>query len=290
MRSLSRLTAQKSWQAAMGKSVASTDAVSIKSAWTAHQKWWTGFWNRSWIYVGGTPEAGKVSQSYAMQRYMTACAGRGAQPIKFNGSLFTVGHDLPDGVSSSENNHDPDYRAWGASFWNQNIRLIYWPLIASGDDDLLAPWFDMYVKALPLAKDRTRAYFQHDGASFCETIYFWGLPNLNDFGWANAGHELNSAWMRYHIQGALEVLAQMLDRYDYTGDANFARNSLLPMAEAAVTYYDQHWTRGTDGKILMTPAQSIETYQLQRRQSDAGYCGIDVHPAPASGSSTRLEQ
>jgi len=51
----------------------------------------------SWIHCSGTPEAGKVSQSYAIQRYMTACAGRGAQPIKFNGSLFTVGHDLPDG-------------------------------------------------------------------------------------------------------------------------------------------------------------------------------------------------
>ena len=63
------------WQAAMSKLVTSTDAASINSAWTAHQKWWTEFWNRSWIHVGGTPEAGKVSQSYAMQRYMTACAG-----------------------------------------------------------------------------------------------------------------------------------------------------------------------------------------------------------------------
>ncbi len=50
----------------------------------------------------------KVSQSYAMQRYMTACAGRGAQPIKFNGSLFTVGHDLPEGAIPRQANHDPD--------------------------------------------------------------------------------------------------------------------------------------------------------------------------------------
>ena len=73
---------------------------------------------------------------------MTACAGRGAQPIKFNGSLFTVGHDLPEGTSSTEKNHDPDYRSWGASFWNQNVRLSYWPLIKTGDYDLMQPWFD----------------------------------------------------------------------------------------------------------------------------------------------------
>ncbi|HEX4644962.1 MAG TPA: DUF5703 domain-containing protein, partial [Verrucomicrobiae bacterium] len=194
----------EAWQTVLGNVVNSTDAVCIKAAHQAHLQWWAEFWNRSWIHVSGTPEAGKVSQSYAMQRYMTACAGRGAQPIKFNGSLFTVGHDLPAGVGSSGKDHDPDYRAWGASFWNQNTRLIYWPLMATGDNDLLAPWFNMYVQALPLVKDRTRAYFHHDGGAFVETIYFWGLPNVNDFGWDNPGPELQSQWMRYHVQGGLE--------------------------------------------------------------------------------------
>jgi len=251
----------EAWRAALNKVIASTDAVEIDAAWKAHQQWWMEFWDRSWIQVGGAPGAETVSQSYAIQRYMTACAGRGAQPIKFNGSLFTVGHDLPGGASSTESNHDPDYRAWGNSFWNQNTRLIYWPLVATGDYDLLTPWFNMYVQALPLVKDRTRAYFHHAGGAFIETIYFWGLPNVNDFGWNNPGPELQSEWMRYHVQGGLEVLAQMLDRYDYTQDADFARNSLLPMADATITYYDQHWKRGPDGRILMEPAQSIETYQ-----------------------------
>jgi hypothetical protein len=194
------------WQASLNKKIKADEATSIKAAWKAHQQWWTDFWNRSWIHVGGTPDADKVSQSYAIQRYLTACAGRGAQPIKFNGSLFTVGHDLPNSKSSSESDHDPDYRAWGNSFWNQNTRLIYWPLLASGDFDLLAPWFDMYVRALPLAQDRTRLYFHHGGGAFIETIYFWGLPNVNDFGWNNQGPEPQSEWIRYHVQGGLEVL------------------------------------------------------------------------------------
>ena len=259
------LTAQsdtpEAWQTALNEEVKSVDAVPIKTAHKAHDKWWQLFWDRSWIHASGTPEADQISQSYAMQRYMTACAGRGAQPIKFNGSLFTVGHDLPAGASSTQENHDPDYRAWGNSYWNQNTRLIYWPLIASGDYDLLAPWFNMYVQILPLAKDRTRLYFHHDGGAIIETIYFWGLPNVNDFGWDNSGPELQSEWMRYHIQGGLEVLAQMLDRYDYTRDAAFAQDTLLPMADATITFYDQHWQRGPDGKILMSPSQSIETYQ-----------------------------
>jgi alpha-L-fucosidase 2 len=250
------------WQSALNDQVKNVETVDLAALYEAHQAWWTDFWNRSWIHVTGTLAADQVSQSYAIQRFMTACAGRGAQPIKFNGSLFTVGHDLPAGVSSTMDNHDADYRGWGSSFWNQNERLIYWPLIASGDNDLLAPWFNMYVQALPMALDRTRLYFHHAGGAFIETINFWGLPNLQDFGWNNQGIELQSSWMRFHIQGGLEVLAQMLDRFEYTGDAAFVHDSVLPMADAVITYYDQHWPHDANGRIRMSPSQSIETYQV----------------------------
>jgi alpha-L-fucosidase 2 len=228
----------------------------------AHDRWWDKFWNRSWIHVSGTADADKVSQGYIMQRYMLAASSRGAFPVKFNGGLFTVGHDLNGGRESNDRHHDPDFRAWGNSYWNQNNRLLYWPLIATGDFDLLKPWFDMYLNALPLARDRTRIYFHHDGASLPETMMFWGLPNLNDFGWDNPTTELQSNWQRYHIQGTLEVIAQMLDEYDITQDAGFARTNIVPFADAIVTYFDEHWPRAADGKIHMSPTQSLETYQL----------------------------
>ncbi len=261
------------WKTAFDKVVASAGDLETARARDTLDRVFD-FWNRSWLRVSGSPDADQVSQSYLIQRYMTACAGRGLQPIKFNGSLFSVGHDLPPGASSTENSHDPDYRAWGNSFWNQNTRMIYWPLLATGDYDLLAPWFNMYVQSLPLARDRTRAYFHHDGGAFIETIYFWGLPNVNDFGWNNPGPELQSEWMRYHVQGGLEVLAQMLDRYDYTQDADFARASLLPLADATITYYGQHWPRDPAGKIRLEPSQSIETYQKDAANPTPDLAGL----------------
>lgn len=235
--------------------------LNLDKAWADHVQWWKDFWNRSWIHLEGTPDAEKVSKGYAMQRYMVACSSRGAFPIKFNGGYFTVGHDLDEGKVSTQENHDPDFRQWGGCFWNQNIRLIYWPLIATGDTDLLKPWFDLYVNAMPLAIDRTQAYYHHDGASIIETFHFWGLPNINDFGWDNPNHDISSGYMEYHTQGMLEVVTQMLDTYYYTQDAAFARNSLVPFATASTTYYDQHWPRDANGKIRMSPAQSLETYQ-----------------------------
>jgi hypothetical protein len=249
------------WKSDLDSLVRKVNAVPLESARRAHQQWWRDFWNRSWIHLSGTEDAAKVSQGFIMQRYMMAASSRGAFPVKFNGGLFTVGHEIGGNVESTPKEHNPDFRQWGSSYWNQNNRLLYWPLIETGDSDLLKPWFDLYLNALPLAKDRTQAYFHHAGASFIETIDFWGLPNLNDFGWDNPTTEVNSEWMRYHIQGTLEVISQMLDEYDVTQDADFARKDIIPFADAIVTYYNLHWPRGEDGKIKITPAQSLETYQ-----------------------------
>ncbi|HTV60981.1 MAG TPA: DUF5703 domain-containing protein [Verrucomicrobiae bacterium] len=252
----------QTWETNLNSLIKKMEWMSLKRDWRAHQAWWIDFWNRSWIHLTGDDDASLVSQGYMMQRYMMACSSRGAFPVKFNGGLFTVGHDLPVGAQSDDRNHDPDYRAWGNSYWNQNNRLLYWPLIEMGDFDLLKPWFDMYVRDLPLAKDRTWIYFHHSGASLPETMLFWGLPNLNDFVWDNPTDEIQSRWQRYHIQGTLEVISQMLDEYAITRNAGFARTNIVPFADAIETYYAEHWPRDADGKIRMSPSQSLETYQL----------------------------
>lgn len=269
----------KAWLNAMEGLVADAGRTDLAAARSAHEHWWREFWDRSWIHVSGGSHAAGVSQGYAVQRYMMACSSRGELPPKFNGGPFTVGHDVRKGEKQSHENHDPDYRAWGDSYWNQNNRLLYWPLIATGDLDLLKPWFDMYLNALPLATDRTRIYYHHAGANFPETMEFWGLPNLVDFGKDNKTNEIQSRWQRYHVQGALEVIAQMLDVYDQTQDAAFARDRLVPFADAIVTFYAEHYPRDAAGKIRMAPAQSLETYQLVAVNPTPDIAGLtDVLP------------
>ncbi len=252
----------EAWNSDLKAVIPAANPANIKAAWTAHAQWWHAFWDRSWIDVSGNEDARAVSQGYALQRYMLAASSRGAYPTKYNGGPFTVGHDLPAGQTSTPEDHDADFRAWGSNYWNQNNRLLYWPLVATGDFDLLKPWFKMYTDDLPMAKDRTRLYYSHDGAAIQETIFFFGIPRLQDFGANNPTTIMQSNWQRYHIQGTLEVVAEMLDYVQYTGDQDFARTQLLPFADAIVTYYDVHWPRDTKGKIQMAPAQSLETYQL----------------------------
>ncbi len=251
------------WRTAIGNVAAKTNAVNLESARKAHQTWWNEFWNRSWIDASGSPDADAVTQGYAMMRYMDACGGRGAVPIKYNGSIFTVGQEPADGqVENARNEHSsPDFRAWGGNFWAQNERHIFWPMIASGDYDLLAPYLHMYRADLPFEMDRTKLYYGHDGASYPETMYFFGAPNSNDFGWGNKSNVMTNTWIRNHIVGGLETVDMMLTEYDNTLNAEFAKQAMLPVADAVTTFYDEHWPRSVDGKIHMYPAQAIETYQ-----------------------------
>jgi len=204
----------------------------------------------------GRPEHVIVSQGYALQRFISACGGRGAYPIKFNGSIFTV---------DTDRRFDPDYRAWGGMYWFQNTRLPYWPMLASGDYDMMLPLFRMYRQALDLAAYRTGKYFRHGGAYFPETMYFWGAYNNGGmgYGWDRAGKPLfpcDNEYIRYYWSGGLELTAMMLDYWAHTQDARFLKDTLLPLADALVAFYDQHYGHDASGKLRLEPAQSLETW------------------------------
>lgn len=236
------------------------DAAGVGRARREHRDWWRRFWDRSWVEVGATgdAEAGvdAVNRGYVLQRYLNACAGRGGMPIKFNGSLFTV--PIPGET-------DPDYRRWGGCYWFQNTRLPYWPMLASGDLDLMEPLFRMYREALPLALARTRLHFDHEGAYFAETMHFWGAWHNGEFGWGwerekePFNRSLNP-YIRFHWSGGLELLAMMLDRQAYAPDDAFVRDTLLPHADAVLRFYAEHYPRQPDGRILFVPSQALETW------------------------------
>jgi len=254
------------WQATMEKTVARIDSTAIEAAQNAHRQWWSDFWNRSWIKVtgaSGDANASAVTQGYAMQRWMAAIEGRGASPMKFNGGMFTVGQEPPPGTpyDPDKGEKNADYRAWGSNYWFQNQRLVYWPMIADGDFDDLNPFLNMFLADLPLSKARTQLIYKHGGAVFPETMYFWGLPNNNDFGWNREQMDMASRWIRWHVNNGLELTTMMLDTWDITQDGQFARKTLLPLATELIAYFDQHWPR-VDGKLHFDPSAALETRQV----------------------------
>ncbi|MEI6673829.1 MAG: DUF5703 domain-containing protein [Verrucomicrobiota bacterium] len=245
--------------ATLEQQAAKTDLTKLR---LAHESWWHGFWDRSWIFMdGGGAETDTLTRDYVLQRYMNACSGRGGAPIKFNGSIFTV--EKTPGASPETPDGNPDWRLWGGNYWFQNTRLAYWPMLATGDFEMMEPWFRMYRDALPLGKARVESYYKFTNAAvFPETVYFWGLPNNGDYGWRNAAPEPANTYIRRHWSGGLELTAVMLDRYDFTQDRQFVKDTLVPLADPLIAFLDQYWPkRDANGKIIMDPAQALETFQ-----------------------------
>lgn len=254
------LTAQTAtvdeWLGRLDASVSAGTKIPLAQARTAHRAWWNAFWNRSWIRASGTPDAEAVSRGYALQSWITACGGRGAYPIKFNGSIFTVD------AKYDTCRFDADFRAWGGPFWFQNTRLPYWTMLASGSYDMMQPLFRMYRDILPLSKERTRLWYGHSGVFFPETIYFWGTHVNDNYGYNRAGMPdglTENRYIRYHWESGIELVQMMLDYYDYTGDSAFLTKTLMPIAGEITDFYDRHY-KHINGKIRFDPAQSLETW------------------------------
>lgn len=252
----------QAWAQQLLDQAARIDAMELDQRRAAHEAWWRAFWQRSWIFAAGDPDAETVTRGYVLQRFIGACAGRGAYPIKFNGSLFTV--DADEEWNGKRYRFNADFRAWGGPYWFQNTRLAYWPMLAAGDFDLMQPLFRMYMDALPLLQARTRLYFGHEGAFFPETMTFWGAYANSNYGWERAGrpaHLVENTYIRYYYSCGLELLALMLDHAAFTMDEGFVHATLLPWAENILAFYDQHYARDAGGRLHMAPAQALETWQ-----------------------------
>jgi hypothetical protein len=256
------LTAQtdsvQEWMRRLDDQINLSRSIDSAAAKSAHDRWWKAFWDRSHILVGGAEAGEAVTRGYGLQRFITACAGRGKFPIRFNGSLFTV-----DAQETSGERFDADYRRWGSEYAFQNTRLIYWSMFASGDFEMTDVLFEMYLNALPLARERTRLYFGHDGICFPESISFWGGYMNDNYGWDRVGKPLShvdNRYIRHYWSGMLELCSLGLERYVMTNDRAFVHRTLLPLVDGVLAFYDGHYPRNEAGKIRFEPAQSLETW------------------------------
>ncbi|HEY8781960.1 MAG TPA: DUF5703 domain-containing protein [Mucilaginibacter sp.] len=233
------------WLSKLEPEVTKIEKLKLEQTRLAHQQWWKQFWQRSWVFLHGDAQAAQVTQGYILQRFVTACAGRGAYPIKFNGSIFVV-----DNPAKNEN---ADFRAWGGQYWFQNTRAMYWPRLMAGDFDMMLPLFRMYANILPANEAQVQQYYHHGGAYFAETSPFWGGLNF-------MGPDVKANYTNHYFTPILELSMMMLDYYQYTGDAAFARKTLIPVATAGLHFFDQHFKRDSTGKLLLDPDNAIEMF------------------------------
>ena len=243
--------------------------------------WWNAFWQRSFIEpIGDTENKNdsdikEITRNYTLFSYMLGCNAYGSVPTKFNGGLFTFD---PCHIDEKQA-FTPDYRKWGGGTMTaQNQRLVYWPMLKSGDFDMMSSQFDFYNRMLKNAELRTQVYWQHNGACFCEQIENYGLPNPAEYGfkrpeWFDKGVEYN-AWLEYEWDTILEFCQMILETKNY---ANADITPYLPLIESSLTFFDEHYRqlasrRGRkaldgNGQLVLFPGSACETYKMTNNAS-----------------------
>ncbi len=276
-------------------------SVDLREDWSQHCAWWARFWSRGWIiasdrtvpaearerfngeanpkdrsvprHAQGVREeadgAALVSQSYNVFRFYMGAQSRGRVQAKFNGGLFTQQlrvYEKPKYFPAVEQTNGvwlthEDYRSWEPYFTSQNQRLLYWPLLMSGDGDLTKPFFEHYWHVLEMRKAITRAYCGHEGAFYREnTDPVTGSDGLPPLPKVKPGEKYKGDWLTFHFTSGLETVAIMADYVHYTGDAKFRDERLVPFAREILLFFDQHYPRDRHGKLHMEPSQALETW------------------------------
>lgn len=245
------------------------------SAYKNSLDWWKDFWERSFIIIN--PEnpidssiPWQIGRNYQLFRYMLGCNAYGKYPTKFNGGLFTYDPRFDDPSRS----FTPDYRNWGGgTFTAQNQRLVYFPMLKSGDFDLMKPQFEFYLRSLINAELRSKVYWGHAGACFTEQLENFGLPNCSEYGWHRPedferGLQYN-AWLEYQWDTSLEICFMILEMYKYT-KKNI--QEYVPLIKSCLTFFNEHYIymarkRGIkeldeNGKLVLYPGSACETYKM----------------------------
>ena len=265
--------------------------------------WWNTFWNQSWIVTDPDKKSDdrlwEVGRNYQLFRYQLGGNFYGAYPSKFNGGNLTFDPILID----KQKNHDPDWRQWGGDvFTAQNQRLLYWPMLKSGDADAMLSQFDLYRKGLRGAQLKVERFFGHKGAIFCEYANDSGLDFAAGWGWSEGtirrrgvelpfgsfeakavnGYEqpveygiMANGSVAYHWESQVEHAYMILEYHRFTGK-NIDR--YMPFIKNSLIFFDEHYQKRQQmrngksldehGKLVFFPSTSCESYRGAKNPAD----------------------
>jgi hypothetical protein len=155
----------------------------------------------------------------------------------------------------------PDYRKWGGGTMTaQNQRLVYWPMLKSGDYDLLRPQLDTYLRMLPNAVAWSWQHWNHGGACFSEQIENFGLPNPAEYGKHKDGDDWGvekNKWLEYEWDTALEFCQMALLMRPLQPDSTL--DKYQPLIDETLRFFACHYP-----SLVIYPGSGCETYKMAR--------------------------
>ncbi len=230
-----------------------------------HETWWREFWTRSWFEPEDTAD-GLLRHKAAFdlyRYYLACCAGeRRETPPRFQVDLFRYHlrqHQWLTGLICAVEQYQSYYGA-----------------LRTGDWGAIRGLADFYARKLP--------YYRHFARRACgcggARIPMWQGPAvLTPPAETNPGEPPVGVWRKpYNGEnpaGQIWLLQLFCDYVRASGDRDFARRTLLPLAAELVEFVRQRYPGRENGRLIIAPCNAGETWQGVRDPAEM-VCALRV--------------
>lgn len=208
-------------------------ATTLDTLISTHRAWWHAYWPESFVSIPDT----RLESFYWIQMYKLASATRSDRPaIDLMGPWFRT-------------------TPWAKIWWNLNIQLTYWPVLASNRLELgesLCKMLDDGAEALAANAKQ----FSADSASISRATSY-------DCRGGGGSELCNLPWVmhNYYLQ------------YRYGMDDAMLRDHIFPLLKRSINYYFHFMEEGPDGHLHITRGLSPEYPGQPSPNPD---CNIDL--------------
>lgn len=227
------------------------------------EKAWVKRWEQSYIRINpqaDCSDAGwQVGRNYQLFRAMLAANNKGRYPTLFNGGLYTCLSD------------NPEYRNWDWSeYMAQNQRLVYWPMLRSGDYDLLAVALNFYKERTAVSTAWAKHFWGIDGHLYPEDMGAFGLPAYPN---TKEGFSVPDC-LTYHFTSGMEFALMMLEASRYSSiDIKPYLSSVMGILRGFDGFYRKENLKRTgtefnqNNQYVLYPGNGVELYTQTRNES-----------------------
>ena len=198
--------------------VTRAEAAGLDRLVADHRAWWHAYWPKSFVSIPDT----RLESFYWIQMYKLASATRADRPaIDLLGPWF-------------------DQTPWPRIWWNLNVQLTYWPVLASNRLELGESLLRLMDRIGPALAENAKPW-SADSAAIGRTSSYDGVSpvsrELCNLPWA-----LHNYWLHYR----------------HTMDDAMLRERLLPLLRRSMSFYVHLLERRDDGKLHLPRGLSPE--------------------------------
>ncbi|KRF44213.1 alpha-L-fucosidase [Paenibacillus sp. Soil787] len=197
----------------------------------------------------GAQDRDKYNEEYLMEAY------KGKQSLALMEKMWSFGRYLL--ISSTREGGQPchlyglwcgEYNAlWAFHMVNLNLQMIYWQALSGNMPELLHPVFDYMDGKLEDFRTNAKQLFGCRGV-------FVPAPTTPESGLMKIVYPHIIHW----ISGAGWIAQFYVKYYQYTLDEEFLRGRALPFLYETALFYEDYFTIGEDGFIVISPSISPE--------------------------------